>query len=154
MSKPEISLQPTESTVTQAAVQLYAAYIISGQVKDGQEKEWMQRALKEAVLFARTAEGMAASDSERQPHESLPQTGKNEARQAVVEPGSDTKPIPLKEGMEDRSREQQEPSKIEKKMSKPADQNGASGMDEAEIAELLKEEDAPNKDSEDQNQHS
>jgi hypothetical protein len=74
MANQEISLQPTESTVTQAGVQLYAAYVIAGKVQEGQEKEWMQRALKEAVLFARTAEGMAASQREGQPTEALSQS--------------------------------------------------------------------------------
>jgi len=66
MTKPEINLKPTESTVTEAAVQLYAAYLIADKVKDGEEKDWMQRAVNEAVLFARTAEGIAAPHGEEQ----------------------------------------------------------------------------------------
>ena len=105
MAKPEISLQPTESTVTQSAVQLYAAYVIAGKVKDGQEKEWMQRAVKEAVLFARTAEGLAASHGVEQAGEALPQADEEEARQPTVEPEGDREPIPMKKGLENRSGE-------------------------------------------------
>lgn len=95
MAKPEISLRPIESTVTQAAVQLYAAYVTAGKVKDGQEKEWMQRAVREAVLFARTAEGLAASQGEQQPDEASCQGSGETATEAVVGPAEAAAIVPL-----------------------------------------------------------
>ena len=47
MSKPSLSLQKSESAVVQAAATIYAAYIASGRVTDGGEKEWMQRSIQE-----------------------------------------------------------------------------------------------------------
>lgn len=63
MSKPNVHLKPTEIAFVEAAAQLYAAYLISGRVKEGQEMEWMERALKDVLKFARAVEGVDAADS-------------------------------------------------------------------------------------------
>jgi hypothetical protein len=54
MSRPYLNLPPGEAAILRAAAQIYAAYIISGQVREGEEKQWMKRALKEAMSFAKT----------------------------------------------------------------------------------------------------
>jgi len=64
MPKPSLTLHPSESVVIRAAAQIYAAYITAGRVKEGSEKEWMQRSLDEALWIARTGDDMIHSDNE------------------------------------------------------------------------------------------
>lgn len=64
MAKPFISLKPTEQTLTDSASRIYAAYITTGRVTDGEEKEWMERAIREAILIARTIDEAVMSDGE------------------------------------------------------------------------------------------
>jgi hypothetical protein len=64
MAKPSLTLHPSESVVIRAAAQIYAAYITAGRVKEGSEKEWMQRSLDEALWIARTGDDMIHSDNE------------------------------------------------------------------------------------------
>jgi hypothetical protein len=59
MRLPGIELDPTEKIIAQAAAQFYAAYITSGRVSDGEEKDWMRRSLREAVGIVKAAEGLA-----------------------------------------------------------------------------------------------
>ena len=49
MPRVTLTLHPSESVVIRAAAQIYAAYITTGRVKEGSEKEWMQRSLDEAL---------------------------------------------------------------------------------------------------------
>ena len=44
MPRVTLTLHPSEAVVIRAAAQIYAAYITAGRVKEGSEKEWMQRA--------------------------------------------------------------------------------------------------------------
>ena len=64
MPKPVLTLQPSEMAVFRAAAQIYSAYLAIGRVKEGSEKEWMKRALDEALWMAQTAEDMIQSDDE------------------------------------------------------------------------------------------
>jgi hypothetical protein len=64
MAKLTLTLHPSEAVVVRAAAAIYAAYITTGLVKDGSEKEWMQRSLDEALWMARTADDMIHSDNE------------------------------------------------------------------------------------------
>jgi len=64
MSKPYISLKPTEQTLTNAASRIYAAYIASDCVPEGAEKEWLERSIQEAILIARTVDEKVQSDGE------------------------------------------------------------------------------------------
>jgi hypothetical protein len=64
MAKPSLTLHPSETAVFRAAATIYAAYIAAGRVKEGAEKEWMQRSLDEALWMARTADDMIHSDNE------------------------------------------------------------------------------------------
>lgn len=64
MERPSLTLQPSEAAVVQAAATLYAAYQNGGSVPHGSEKEWMQRAVREALFIARTADDAIRSDGE------------------------------------------------------------------------------------------
>jgi hypothetical protein len=64
VSKAKVSLQTSEGLVFQAAAQIYAAYISAGKVSEGHEHQWMDRAIRDAILLAQTTEKMVQSDSE------------------------------------------------------------------------------------------
>ena len=64
MSKSFLTLQPSEGIVVQAAAQIYAAYIQSGQVVSGQEAEWMKKSIKEAMQLAKAIDELVVSDDE------------------------------------------------------------------------------------------
>ena len=64
MSKSFLTLQPSEGIVIQAAAQIYAAYIQSGQVVSGQEADWMKKSIKEAMQLTKTIDEIVVSDNE------------------------------------------------------------------------------------------
>lgn len=66
MAKAQMSLQPSEAVVVQAAATIYAAYITTGQVTAGQEKEWIHKSIQEAILLAQTTDANIRSDDEVQ----------------------------------------------------------------------------------------
>ena len=59
-----LKLQHSESVVIAGATQIYAAYISAGRVAEGQEDQWMARAIKEAIKIATTADEAIVSDDE------------------------------------------------------------------------------------------
>jgi hypothetical protein len=64
MAKPSLSLQPSEGIVVGAAATIYSAYITAGRVEEGQEKEWMRRAIRETYWIARATDEAIRSDTE------------------------------------------------------------------------------------------
>jgi hypothetical protein len=64
MTKQHLKLQRSESVVIQAAAQIYAAYIASGRVVEGQEPQWMQRSIQEAMMIAVATDDAVISDEE------------------------------------------------------------------------------------------
>ena len=64
MAKKHFKLQHSESVIVQAAAQIYAAYITSGRVTDGDEAIWMQRSIKEAVMIGEATDNTIISDDE------------------------------------------------------------------------------------------
>jgi hypothetical protein len=64
MAKIKLSLQPSEAVVAQSAAHIYAAYIAAGRVTEGQEQQWMDRAIREAVQIARLTDDAIQSDNE------------------------------------------------------------------------------------------
>jgi hypothetical protein len=64
MGKSFLTLQPSEGIVVQAAAQIYAAYIHSGQVVSGQETDWMKKSIKEAMQLAKAIDELVVSDDE------------------------------------------------------------------------------------------
>ena len=59
-----LTLQQSEGFVIQAAAQIYAAYITTGQVVDGQEAEWMKRSIREAIQIAKTTDSIIIAEGE------------------------------------------------------------------------------------------
>ena len=64
MEKQFVSLQPSEQGLLAAASRIYAAYIVSGQVAEGQEEGWRTRAIREAVWIAQQVEDSVSADDE------------------------------------------------------------------------------------------
>lgn len=64
MSKPKISLQPSEAVVAQIAGAIYAAHIAAGQVVPGKEHEWIDRSIRDAIQIARKTDEAVHSDGE------------------------------------------------------------------------------------------
>lgn len=64
MGSVSLNLQPSEGIVVRAAAMIYAAYIGTGRVTDGKEKEWRERAAKEAILLAVCIDNAVRSDDE------------------------------------------------------------------------------------------
>ena len=56
MTKPDITLEPSKGVVSEMAAQIYSAYIIRGDVQEGEEDQYMQRSIREAVRIAKTVE--------------------------------------------------------------------------------------------------
>jgi len=67
MSTRYLRLSPSESIVIQCASTIYAAYQNAGRVADGDEKEWMDRSIREAFYIADTADDAITSDDELVP---------------------------------------------------------------------------------------
>lgn len=64
MSKPYLALQPSECVLVSSAAQIYSAYVASGRVEEGQEQKWLEKALNEALLLARTVDENVQADNE------------------------------------------------------------------------------------------
>lgn len=58
MSKAYFNLSAGGAEILQAASRIYAAYVRSGRVPEGKEKEWMRRSLKHAMSFAKTIDDL------------------------------------------------------------------------------------------------
>ena len=65
MEKKYLSLQQSEGLVFQAAASIYAAYLSAGKVADSEERAWMKRAIREAILIAEATDDAIVSDDER-----------------------------------------------------------------------------------------
>ncbi len=59
-----LSLQPSEMAVFRAASNIYAAYVASGKVTEGNENTYMQKVIKEAIHIAYHVEHYVLSDGE------------------------------------------------------------------------------------------
>jgi hypothetical protein len=64
MEKTTLTLQASEQALVAAASRLYAAYIVSGQIGEGQEQGWRERAVREAVLIAQRLDDSVSTDNE------------------------------------------------------------------------------------------
>ena len=60
----KLSLEPSESIVVGAAATIYAAYISSGQVNTGKEKDFIVRSIREATILAQMTDTYIQSDYE------------------------------------------------------------------------------------------
>jgi hypothetical protein len=64
MNKAKISLQASEGLVFQAAARIYAAFVAADRVRDGEEQQWIERAIRDAIQLAQSTEKLVQSDSE------------------------------------------------------------------------------------------
>ena len=65
MKKPAyLSLQHSESVIVAAAAHIFAAYISSSRVAEGEEEAWMQRSIDEAIWIAKKMDDQIQSDDE------------------------------------------------------------------------------------------
>ena len=64
MDKTTMTLQPTEQALLAAAARIYAAYVISGQVAEGQEDGWRARSVREAIWIAQQIDETVLADDE------------------------------------------------------------------------------------------
>lgn len=64
MGKPTLSLQPSEGIVVNSAATIYAAYLATGRVAEGTEREWIDRSIREAFMIARLTDEAIQSDTE------------------------------------------------------------------------------------------
>lgn len=139
MSKPEVNLKPTEMAIVQSAAQLYAAYVTAGRVEEGKETEWMERALKDVMKFARAVEGVADTDSgtetqapsaaEAAPAKQAPPADPGGSAPHKVEPGQAGEPLPMKEELEDMSTEVERKAADAEPGPRPDDESYRPGVD-------------------------
>jgi hypothetical protein len=64
MAKSYLKLQQSEAVVIRSAAQIYAAYIAAGRVADGEEAEFMQRAIRDAIRIAKATDEAVVADEE------------------------------------------------------------------------------------------
>jgi hypothetical protein len=62
MGKLDVTLEPSKGVVSEMAARIYSAYIIRGEVTKGEETEWMERSIREAVRIAKTVEASIETD--------------------------------------------------------------------------------------------
>jgi len=62
MTKPDITLEPSKGVISEMAARIYSAYIVRGEVRDGEETKWMERSIREAVRIAKTVEASIETD--------------------------------------------------------------------------------------------
>ena len=62
----QMKLQPSESVVAHVASRIYAAYLISGKVPDGQESKWLKRSIDQAIELCLATDDAVSSDDEMQ----------------------------------------------------------------------------------------
>lgn len=59
-----LKLHPSEMTVAQAASNIFAAYVASQQVNDGNEDEMISKSIRQAIKIAQEADESVKSDNE------------------------------------------------------------------------------------------
>ncbi|MDB6025741.1 MAG: hypothetical protein JWM68_1964 [Verrucomicrobiales bacterium] len=64
MKKHHLKLQASEQAVLNAAAQILSAFIISGQFKNGQEKEFTDKSVKLAIALAEHVDQDIVADEE------------------------------------------------------------------------------------------
>ncbi len=65
MSQTFLNMQPSETAVAHCAARIYSAYIASGKVVQGQEMDWIRKAVGEAIALAQTTDAAIQSDDEK-----------------------------------------------------------------------------------------
>lgn len=64
MSRAYINLQPSEAVLVQAAAQIFAAYISSGQSVPDKENEYLKKSIQQAIRMAQLIDDVVQGDKE------------------------------------------------------------------------------------------
>ena len=64
MESVYLKLQPSEAEVFQAASRSYSAYLSNNQVSEGQEEQYMEKAILTAIKLAKSCDDLVVSDNE------------------------------------------------------------------------------------------
>jgi len=97
MTKPDITLEPSKGVISEMAARIYSAYIVRGEVRDGEETKWMARSIREAVRIAKTVEASIETDDVPAGAEDSP------APRASATAASDSTPTSSEEGAAPKS---------------------------------------------------
>ena len=99
MSKPDITLEPSKGVVSEMAAQIYSAYIIRGDVQEGEEDQYMERSIREAVRIAKTVErSVETEDVPATGEDARNPSGEASPPSASAKPASKPAPAPRTEG--------------------------------------------------------
>jgi hypothetical protein len=101
MSKPDITLEPSKGVVSEMAARIYAAYIIRGNMKEGEEEQYMERSIREAVRIAKTVErSVETEDVPAESEDEHTPSGEALPPHAPATSASGPAPLPSDEGPE------------------------------------------------------
>ncbi len=64
MASPYLALQPSEQVLISASATIYAGYLATGKVADGEEHAWMDKAIKAAFRIATVVDASIVADKE------------------------------------------------------------------------------------------
>ncbi|MEI8379710.1 MAG: hypothetical protein WCJ09_06255 [Planctomycetota bacterium] len=64
MASPYLTLQPSEQVLISAAATIYAGYLATGKVAEGEENHWMDQAIKAAFRIATVVDASIVADKE------------------------------------------------------------------------------------------
>ena len=56
MAKTDITLEPSKGVISEMAAHIYSAYIIRGEMNAGEEDQFMERSIREALRIAKTVD--------------------------------------------------------------------------------------------------
>ena len=59
-----VQLAPTEASILAASSRIYAAYISAGSVSEGEEAEYMQKAIKQAMRMSTAVDDLVKAEGE------------------------------------------------------------------------------------------
>ncbi len=63
--RAHLNLQESEAVAVHAASRIFAAYIVSGQVNDGNQEEMMLKSIQIAIKMTQTTDKLVVDEGER-----------------------------------------------------------------------------------------
>jgi hypothetical protein len=104
MAKPDITLEPSKGVVSEMAAQIYSAYIIRGDVQEGEENQYMERSIRAAVRIAKTVErSVKTEDVPAAGEDAHNSSSKAPPPSVSSNPAGKRAPVPSKKGAGARS---------------------------------------------------
>ena len=80
MAEPEITMEPSKGVISAMAARIYSAYVVRGDVQEGEEDRYMKRSIRAAVRIAKTVERSVET-------EDVPKTDEN-----ALDPSNEASP--------------------------------------------------------------